>query len=718
SYAVVFKAPKLGLTLGSRRGEDVYIERIASGPNGAAARAAGIVPGDILLAVAGKPVAKGERCLDVAGRIAKARRPLTLELRRASTVQTGGADDDHASDSPQTVIDDKSYDNDQTSLNFVVAAGFTLVVADHDEDKDGSLRLSARRLEVTFFPGKGTTETAVSLLQFDIRRAGEWEPALEPCLVRVSSRSKRVEVTINGDDSVDGEMGDGDCLSLRVNVSLPLLRATLAAIDLASSGIAAAAGASEDVPVVRHSHVVRDNFFGDGDSRSQSVAEVAALKHDNLPLQSNNAMAVMLRVDALRLSIVEGGSEDVPQCEALVLTIKDAIAEYSVKREQHRCNLYIEDAQLDSHSTRHGGAPFFPVVMRARPKRRKLTDVIVASASWEHIAHDDHERIVVDDLRADLGKVDIYIDETAAPVEQSKITLPPLRVREPTSFADINELMRFARAHYSRGAARNALEIVGSLRAIGNPLGLARGVLQGVEDALREPVQGLIEGIDEDRPEAFALGLRRGASSLVRHTVGGTADSLAAITGNFSLVASHLAFDGDYRRRQVRKDERRSQGAPYGAPRSKDTAIIEGLANGFDSAVGGVVDGVTGLVQAPIRGAERGGAAGAIRGVGQGVLGLVVKPVVGVADAATDVLRASLQGRRPTMPSKIALSAMTLRALTRRRRAFDPCEPFTVARAHYGLILSATPAPLPPSALPVTTRLESNLRESTRFESL
>lgn len=223
-----------------------------------------------------------------------------------------------------------------------------------------------------------------------------------------------------------------------------------------------------------------------------------------------------------------------------------------------------------------------------------------------------------------------------AAVEMSKITLPSMRVRETKNFANLEEVICFARSHYSRGAARNALEIVGSLRAIGNPLGLARGVLRGIEDLVREPVQGLIEGVDDAAPEAFALGLRRGASSLVRHTVGGTADSLACITGNFSRAASHLAFDGDYRRRQARKDIRRGV---HTGPRSKDAALFEGLADGFDSAVGGLVDGVTGLVQAPIRGAERGGAAGAIRGVGKGVLGLVVKPVVGVADAATDVLR-------------------------------------------------------------------------------
>lgn len=50
-------------------------------------------------------------------------------------------------------------------------------------------------------------------------------------------------------------------------------------------------------------------------------------------------------------------------------------------------------------------------------------------------------------------------------------------------------------------------------------------------------------------------------------------------------------------------------------------------------------DGVSGLIKNPLRGAESGGFAGFAKGVGTGMLGLVVKPVVGVTDAATDVLQ-------------------------------------------------------------------------------
>ncbi|CAN0429757.1 unnamed protein product, partial [Hapterophycus canaliculatus] len=50
-------------------------------------------------------------------------------------------------------------------------------------------------------------------------------------------------------------------------------------------------------------------------------------------------------------------------------------------------------------------------------------------------------------------------------------------------------------------------------------------------------------------------------------------------------------------------------------------------------------DGVSGLIKNPLKGAESGGFAGFAKGVGTGMLGLVVKPVVGVTDAATDLLQ-------------------------------------------------------------------------------
>ncbi len=67
--------------------------------------------------------------------------------------------------------------------------------------------------------------------------------------------------------------------------------------------------------------------------------------------------------------------------------------------------------------------------------------------------------------------------------------------------------------------------------------------------------------------------------------------------------------------------------------------VIDGIGSAGGSLARGLSDGVSGLIKNPIRGAERGGFTGFAKGVGTGMLGLVVKPVVGVTDAATDLLQ-------------------------------------------------------------------------------
>ena len=710
-HRVIFESATLGIVLGSREDDSgVVVEQV-----GDSAHERGVRVGDLVVGVAGTAIQQGARCVDVGERITTASRPLAVDFLRQA---------------PEKKV------TEPWALT-VAAVGSTIAVAD-------SFRASLADIEFA----KGTTTSSGSLrVRLDARSHDAWEPAVEPSLIAWATRDDRLDLSLNG-DTVD-DSGDGDDESLRLNVSLPLLRAALVVRDLfsniADAADAAIGGGKKTTTHVRppttpeKKIMVMEDFFSKPKTSPGLSASSLASPSRRSDLEKRSPRrettlkkrSVVTRVSTLRLSVVEGDdSETTAQNEVLVLTLRDVVAEVAVTAELYHLSLSIDDAQLDSHLSKT--RTVFPVVLRSRPRRKKLADVIngspqdrrallVASGSWR-VA----EELIVHDLTASLGKIDVFIDETAArdardlllrfarelssggqeessrpliverveiskidarlsvqwssaaeesddtdhdedkreivtasktlyaesvarqdkrlpssssqkryspsgapkkksgkyralldvfaAVERSKITLPALRIKEETTFEDFGAVRTFAQAHYSRGAARNALEIAGSLRALGNPLGLARGVLRGVEDAVREPVEGLVDAIDEDRPEAFALGLQRGASSLVRHTVGGTAESLANITGGLSRAASHLALDGDYQRRRE--------------PRPI-----------FDSAVGGVVDGVTGLVQAPLRGAELEGAAGALKGVGRGVVGLVVKPVVGITDAATDLLR-------------------------------------------------------------------------------
>ena len=68
-----------------------------------------------------------------------------------------------------------------------------------------------------------------------------------------------------------------------------------------------------------------------------------------------------------------------------------------------------------------------------------------------------------------------------------------------------------------------------------------------------------------------------------------------------------------------------------------DTIRLAGKVTDFNSGIRiaskelglGLVDGITGLVMQPMKGAEKGGAGGFVKGVGKGIGGLVAKPAAG-----------------------------------------------------------------------------------------
>ncbi|KAL3933375.1 MAG: hypothetical protein SGPRY_000311, partial [Prymnesium sp.] len=71
------------------------------------------------------------------------------------------------------------------------------------------------------------------------------------------------------------------------------------------------------------------------------------------------------------------------------------------------------------------------------------------------------------------------------------------------------------------------------------------------------------------------------------------------------------------------------------AVQSKPRHVVHGLVTGGAGLRRGVMEGLTGLISAPIEGAQSQGVAGLIKGIGKGVVGAVVKPTAGMFDLAT-----------------------------------------------------------------------------------
>jgi hypothetical protein len=225
------------------------------------------------------------------------------------------------------------------------------------------------------------------------------------------------------------------------------------------------------------------------------------------------------------------------------------------------------------------------------------------------------------------------------------------------------QILFLCQQHYSREVKSHVLSMLGSLRALGKPVALLRGFGRGAQDFIAEPLQGLFRSVEELNPEKFVEGVGRGADSLLRHTVGGMANSASCITDNLSKQIANLAFDKEYKMQRERRDARKE----------KPSQLLDGLGSGGKSFVKGIADGIIGVVSAPIRGAERDGLRGLVKGVGKGVLGLVIKPVVGVTDGLTDVLQ-GVQGTAGAFVAEQLPRLRPTRALygpDRRLRAYD-----------------------------------------------
>lgn len=121
--------------------------------------------------------------------------------------------------------------------------------------------------------------------------------------------------------------------------------------------------------------------------------------------------------------------------------------------------------------------------------------------------------------------------------------------------------------------------------------------------------------------------------------------------------------------------QRRDRVMKLKANDAKTANVLKGFESGMLKLINGVLEGVTGVVSKPIRGAERDGFEGFAKGIGKGLLGLVVKPVIGTTDLLTDTLigvKGSVDSTRPQGLSTVQGQIRPRRALYGRDRVVRP----------------------------------------------
>lgn len=173
--------------------------------------------------------------------------------------------------------------------------------------------------------------------------------------------------------------------------------------------------------------------------------------------------------------------------------------------------------------------------------------------------------------------------------------------------------------HYMKRSVQEMYKLFGSSDFIGNPIGLVKDLDTAMYDLFYEPIDAISHS-----PQDFVKGLARGSLSFLKHSIHGTFNTASKVSETVGHGLSYLSLDSDYvSHRQSNRIHRRPKHAG------------EGVLYGIQALGEGLVDGASGIVLNPLRGASSGGFLGFLSGVGKGLAGAPVKPVSGLFEAVS-----------------------------------------------------------------------------------
>lgn len=172
--------------------------------------------------------------------------------------------------------------------------------------------------------------------------------------------------------------------------------------------------------------------------------------------------------------------------------------------------------------------------------------------------------------------------------------------------------------HYKNAFWRQFHKLIGASDLVEGSVGLVANLGSGVYDLFYEPIDGLM-----DENGSFLNGLSKGGISLASRTIGGTSAFTSQITGGLGKGVSLLTLDSQFQRNRAYRRF------------NKTSSMSEGIYVGTQELGKNIVEGVTGIVVSPYRGWETGGGVGFGMGIAKGILGVALKPAVGVFDLAS-----------------------------------------------------------------------------------
>eukprot|EP00268_Persea_americana_P023609 TRINITY_DN23168_c0_g2_i2.p1 TRINITY_DN23168_c0_g2~~TRINITY_DN23168_c0_g2_i2.p1 ORF type:complete len:2954 (+),score=526.87 TRINITY_DN23168_c0_g2_i2:1710-10571(+) len=280
------------------------------------------------------------------------------------------------------------------------------------------------------------------------------------------------------------------------------------------------------------------------------------------------------------------------------------------------------------------GAPWQQIFLLARRQKKIYVEVLdlapikltlsFSSVPWmpRNEGHMAAESLVHVSSTAVQRGLMALVDVEGAPVYLRQLTI----AHHMASWESIQEILI---RHYTRQLLHEIYKVFGSAGVIGNPMGFARNVGLGIKDFLSVPAKGVFQS-----PAGLITGMAQGTKSLLSNTV--YAVSNAATQFSKAAHKSIVAFTFD-EQTVANMEDQKGLHSPS-----------KGLLNEF-------LEGLTGLLQSPIRGAEKHGLPGVLSGIALGATGLVARPVASILEVTGKTAQSIRNRSSPHQPNRFRI---------------------------------------------------------------
>ncbi|TMW62274.1 hypothetical protein Poli38472_009767 [Pythium oligandrum] len=259
--------------------------------------------------------------------------------------------------------------------------------------------------------------------------------------------------------------------------------------------------------------------------------------------------------------------------------------------------------------------------IRAMPPRKSMP-VLWMESLREKLRITSQQRVFID--RLDISTIELTITARISLPVLSSFDGTPLRfgqrsIRQVFTFSD--QLYKDLAAEYVADVIVRSPMLLMSLNIFGNPAGFFRHVGTGMRDLFEIPFAAASR--DGFNPWILTKGVFGGIASLIGHTSAAALSSIAGFSYSISRTVDHITLTPE----QLRKKH-------YVRPAHLTTAIAGGLGSLGSSVVGAA----TGIVSTPLAMYQekreqglRAGVSGVVGGLGMGLVGIVARPMGGVA---------------------------------------------------------------------------------------